>query len=194
MDFMAGLHDDAFDLAIVDPPYGIYHGHQKTGFFRTRSWEKNSKAVEWDVRPEPEYFEELQRVSKNQIIWGGNYFFEYLGNCKALIIWDKQNGDSNFADGECAWSSFKDFGTLRIFRHQWAGCFRSSERREKHFHPTQKPVALYRWLLQNYAKPGQTIFDSHVGSGSIRLACHELGYSFEGCEIDPEYHAAQEDR
>ena len=196
MDYMADLPDNAFDLAIVDPPYGL----RVDGInpIKNKSGDLNHKYDEskmWDTSiPEECFFDELSRISKNQIIWGGNYFLQFLGFCKAPIIWDKLNGNSMFADGEFAWTSSGLPRNLRIFRHQWCGAFKASERKEDKIHPTQKPVALYKWLLQNYAKPGQTIFDSHVGSGSIRIACHDMGYDFTGCELDPDYYAAQEER
>ena len=194
MNFMKALPDNSYDLAIVDPPYGIIHEEKKTGFLRGRSWMVTAQAMKWDVAPLVEYFSELKRVSANQIVWGGNYFGNFLGKYVAPIVWDKKTGKNYFADGEMAWTSFKN-GTLRIFQYQQAGCFSEARRRgEIRIHPTQKPVALYKWLLQNYAKTGQTIFDSHVGSGSIRIACHDLGFDFEGCEIDADYWEAQESR
>jgi len=196
MDYMKGLPDNAFDLAIVDPPYGI--GVDGVNPIQNKSMDQNHEfdhSKQWDKAiPEKAYFTEVSRVSSNQIIWGGNYFLDYLGFCKAPIVWDKLNGGSMFADGEMAWTSRNLPRNLRIYKHQWCGAFKSSERGAIKIHPTQKPIALYKWLLQNYAKPGQTIFDSHVGSGSIRIACHDMGYDFTGCELDPDYHAAQEDR
>jgi site-specific DNA-methyltransferase (adenine-specific) len=188
MKLMKNKPDNFYDLAIVDPPYGIYNKNV-SGFMKKRAGANN---VKWDNKPDENYFNELFRISKNQIIWGGNYFLEHLGNCPSPLIWDKKNGTNFFSDGEFAWTSFK--GTLRFFRHQWCGAFRDSERGEKNFHPTGKPIALYKHCLQNYAKPGQTIFDSHVGSGSIRIACHDLGFDFEGCEMDEDYWKEQKKR
>ena len=191
MDFMRDKPDKYYDLAIVDPPYGINFAKTYTG----KGWiVRESK--DWDKSPpDKKYFDELFRVSKNQIIWGGNYFLDFLGYCKAPIIWDKLNGESLYADGEFAWTRGKDLKrNLKIFRHKWCGAFKDSERGNININPCQKPVALYKWLLQNYTKPGQTIFDSHVGSGSIRIACHDMGFDFEGCELDPDYWQAQEDR
>ena len=196
MEFMKGLPDNAYDLAIVDPPYGI--GVKGANPIPNKSGDlchEYDHSKEWDNSiPSPEYFVGLRRISVNQIIWGGNYFLDYLGYCKAPIIWDKENWGSMYADGELAWTSGGLPRNLKIFRHQWWGAVKASERGATKYHPTQKPIALYKWLLQNYAKPGQTIFDSHVGSGSIRIACHNLGFDFEGCEIDADYYAAQEAR
>jgi len=185
MDYMKGLPDNAFDLAIVDPPYGI---HINMNMGRRALAEKVHADKDWDEsRPSPEYFTELARISINRVIWGGNYFS--LPVTSGWIFWDKQVPVGvSFADGELAWSSFGK--TLRKAVIPYSG-FTGSEGK---IHPTQKPVALYKWLLKNYAKPGQSIFDSHVGSGSIRIACHDMGYNFTGCELDPDYHAAQEDR
>lgn len=193
MEYMAGLEDKAFDLAIVDPPYGI--GVDGKNIIANKCDKDNipfvSRSHEWDTSAPPrEYFEELMRVSKNQIIWGGNYFLDVLGYCKAPIIWDKLNGESLYADGEMAWISEGLPKNLKIFRHQWCGAFKDSERGAKKIHPTQKPVALYKWLLSRYAKPGDRILDTHGGSGSICIACHDLGYDLTWMEKDADYYAA----
>ncbi len=211
MDFMKDIPNNYYDLAITDPPYGINYMNNfstklcdplpnrkafiKRGFY---------KKLEKDEIPKKEYFEELFRISKNQIIWGGNYFINFLYNSKGIIIWDKENKLPSYADGEMAWTSFKK--PLKIFYFLWDG-FKQAQYegknspvqgnhkiKELRIHPTQKPIALYRWLLKNYAKKGNKIFDSHVGSGSIRCACYELGFDFEGCEIDKDYWKAQEER
>ena len=193
IEFMKTIPDNYYELAIVDPPYGIEL--KGANVIKNKSDTNRVFNTEWDKSiPTEEYFDELKRVSKNQIIWGGNYFLDYLGYCKAPIIWDKLNGDSMYADGEMAWTSKGLPRNLKIFKHQWCGCFKDSERKELKIHPTQKPVALYKWLLQKYAKKGDKIFDSHVGSGSSRIACYDLGYDFTGCEIDKDYWQAQEDR
>jgi len=193
MEFMKTIPDNYYELAIVDPPYGIEL--KGANVIKNKSDTNRVFNTEWDKSiPTEEYFDELKRVSKNQIIWGGNYFLDYLGYCKAPIIWDKLNGDSMYADGEMAWTSKGLPRNLKIFKHQWCGCFKDSERKELKIHPTQKPVALYKWLLQKYAQKGDKIFDSHVGSGSSRIACYDLGYDFTGCEIDKAYWQAQEDR
>lgn len=197
MEFMKTVPDKFFDLAIVDPPYGI--GVDGKNVIQNKSGDKNHNYDDskmWDDKiPDKKYFDELLRISKNQIIWGGNYFLDFLGYCKAPIIWDKLNGESMYADGEFAWTGGNDLPrNLKIFKHQWCGAFKASERKAIKIHPTQKPIALYKWLLQNYAKPGWTIFDSHVGSGSIRIACHDMGFDFTGCELDADYWKAQEER
>lgn len=185
MEFMAGLPDNAYDLAIVDPPYGIGVNHN----MGRRKGNKNSdyKPALWDTKPPTkEYFDELFRISKNQIIWGANHFIESINkNSSCWVVWDKLfSEDVSFASCELAWTSF-EYVVKR---------FSYSSARVGGIHPTQKPVALYKWLLKNYAKPGDKIFDSHVGSGSIRIACHDLGFDFEGCEIDEDYWKAQEKR
>lgn len=196
MEYMAGLPDKAFDLAIVDPPYGINVANSTTGtvirnksdtdIFTVKDWDKNA--------PNKMYFEELKRVSKNQIVWGGNYFLDHLGYCKAPIIWDKLNGASMYADGEMAWTSEGLPRNLRIWKHQWCGAFKDSGRNDLKIHPTQKPVALYEWLLTNYAKPGQRILDTHLGSGSSAIAAYNLGFDFVGTELDADYYQAAVNR
>jgi len=183
MDYLRDCEDNAFDLACVDPPYGLDGWHDK-GNNRTRvSAQEGSKRKEWDKRPSSEYFIELSRVSKNQIIWGGNYFD--LGVCVAPVIWDKKNNGVHFADGEYAWSSFKT-GTLRMFRMACVEMIHIEYR----IHPTQKPVKLYDWLLTNYAKEGDRILDTHLGSGSSAIAAHYFGVDFVGIEIDKDYYDA----
>jgi site-specific DNA-methyltransferase (adenine-specific) len=210
MDFMRDKPDKAYDLAIVDPPYGIgfdgenltmSKGIRKDGSIRNeKSWQaKNYQQKyirkEWDNRPDKIYFDELLRISKYQIIWGANYFTDYLQPTGGWIIWDKKKPpDFSLSEGEMAWTNIKN--SLKIFHFLWHGYGQEKmgDAKEIRIHPTQKPVALYKWLLKNYAKPGQTIFDSHVGSGSSRIACYDMGFDFEGCELDADYHAAQEKR
>jgi site-specific DNA-methyltransferase (adenine-specific) len=182
MEFMKGVPDKYYELAIVDPPYGIDAGNMTGGAGKNKQW---NKGKDWDKSiPTVEYFNELARISKNKIIWGGNYF--PLPPTKCFLIWDKKNDGRDFAECEFAWSSFDS--VARMYR------MRPINMDGGKIHPTQKPVALYKWLLKNYAKPGDKIFDSHVGSGSIRIACHDLGFDFEGCEIDEDYWKAQEER
>lgn len=191
MELMALTSDKAFDLAIVDPPYfrdygkEIYPGAEisTTGVRRNRF-----KSDHWDV-PDDRYFEELKRVSKNQIIWGINYF---PNQGPGRIIWDKKNDDSNFSHAEIAYCSIH-IG-VRIFRHMWNGMIRDSEPNLNRIHPTQKPIALYKWLLSKYAKQGDKILDTHLGSGSIAIACHDLGFHLTGCEIDKDYYDAMTER
>lgn len=196
MDLMRDAPDGFWDLAIVDPPYGINVANNTTGtVIRNKSDKDCLIPKQWDkATPEQDYFDELLRVSKNQIIWGGNYFLDFLGYCKAPIIWDKLNGESLYADGEMAWTSEKLPRNLKIWKHQWCGAFKDSERGNKKIHPTQKPVALYRWLLDNYAKPGQRILDTHLGSGSHAIACHYAGLHLTATELDPDYFAASVER
>jgi site-specific DNA-methyltransferase (adenine-specific) len=192
MQVMSRYEDKYFDLAIVDPPYGIWTDKKCTGFQREIVLDK--KANKWDKRPSQKYFNQLFRISKNQIIWGMQYFAEFLPSFSQLIIWNKKTGKSFFADGEAAYCSIK--GTLRIYTHQWCGAFRDSERGIRNTHSTQKPVALYKWLLSNYAKPDYKIIDTHLGSGSHAIAWHyfQKGGEFVGCEIDKEYFKTSKER
>ncbi len=201
MEFMKGVPDKFYELAIVDPPYGI--GCDAVGMSNRASNSKKFrnyngkkwKGGKWDSNPETkEYFLELRRVSRNQIIWGANHFIKNMPfDSSAWIVWHKnmQNPNATNADCELAYTSFKN--SVKYFRYDWSG-FGAVNAGEDKIHPTQKPVALYKWLLKNYAKPNDKIFDSHVGSGSIRIACHDMGFSFEGCEIDKDYWEAQEER
>ena len=170
---MARYPDNYFDLAIVDPPYGIGIETSGTHF-------KKNKAKGWDNEtPTKEYFEELFRVSKNQIIWGGNYFFNELGNTKTFLIWDKKIAENmSFAMCELAWTSFKNGAKI----------FKETATQIQRIHPTQKPVALYKWLLDKYAKQGDKILDTHLGSGSIAIASHDYGFDLTACELDSEYY------
>ena len=178
MQLMSRYKDNYFDLAIVDPPYGIKV--QKQSKFGNKIDNKK-----WDNEtPSSEYFKELFRVSKNQIIWGGNYFLDYLGNTRCFVIWDKQNGTNDMADAELGWTNFTT--SVRMYRghiFKGIGCTKY-----KPIHPTQKPVKLYEWLLMNYANEGDKILDTHLGSGSIAIACHNLGYDLTACELDEEYY------
>jgi site-specific DNA-methyltransferase (adenine-specific) len=190
MEYMRGLPDKAFELAIVDPPYGI--GESGGNESRNRVASNNYAKKNWDKEaPEVSYFEELRRVSKNQIIWGANHFAERLAcpSSPCWIVWDKLNGDSDFADCELAWTSFKT--AVRRFSFQWAGMLQGDmKNKEQRIHPTQKPIKLYEWLLTNYAKPGDRILDTHLGSGSSAIACLNLGFEIVGCELDADYFVA----
>lgn len=166
------FNDNHFDLAIVDPPYGI-------------------EIAEWDKeRPTDEYWEQLFRVSKNQIVWGGNYFADLLPPKKGWIFWDKKitnSNNTNFSDGELAWTSFDCI--LRRFTYDWIGFgYLNNPQGEKKIHPTQKPVSLYKWILENYAEKGSKILDTHLGSGSIAIACWDMGYDLTAYEVDKEYY------
>lgn len=194
-DCIAGMKrypDKYFDLAVVDPPYGIGEDGAKN---HSRGIIANATLYApktWDREiPHYTYFDELQRVSKNQIIWGGNYF--YLGRSSCWLVWDKLNGDNDFADCELAWTSFNS--AVRKFSFRWQGMLQGNMKdKEKRIHPTQKPIALYDWILHNYSKPGDLILDTHLGSGSSRIAAHKAGLPFVGFEIDKEYFEAQEKR
>lgn len=175
MDYMRGLPDKAFDLAIVDPPYGI-------GISSNPVRQQHDKK-QWDnAIPKADYFSQLMRVSKNQIIWGGNYFLDYLGASQGFVIWDKvQPQDFSLAMCEFAWSSIQSPAKM------WK---RSVLAERNKIHPTQKPIDLYEWLLTNYAKSGQTILDTHLGSGSSAIAANNLGFELVGCELDADYFAS----
>ena len=189
--------DKHFDLAIVDPPYGIgeYGQRNAAGDRPTAKWKtpKSQHYVTFDDSkiPTDEYWNELFRVSKNQIVWGGNYFTEHLPPSKGWIVWDKQADiKEHLSMCELAWSSFDK--KCNKFEYLWAG-FKKKHQVER-IHPTQKPVALYEWLLSNYAKPNDLILDTHLGSGSSRIAAYKNGFDFVGFEIDADYYAAQEKR
>ena len=192
MEFMKTCKDNQFDLAVVDPPYGIGEDGAKNHSRGKLAKAKIYTAKNWDRDTSNHaYFDELLRVSKNQIIWGGNYFGMPASNC--WIVWDKLNGDSDFADCELAWTSFKT--AVRKFSFRWKGMLQGNMKdKENRIHPTQKPVALYDWIYHNYAKPGDTILDTHLGSGSNRIAANKAGLDFTACEIDKEYYDAQEKR
>lgn len=190
MEYMATLKDNEFDLAIVDPPYGIGFDGEKETMVKNKSkkW-NNTRGVgyikkDWDKeKPNKEYFKELFRVSKNQIIWGGNYF--ELPISGGWVVWDKKRpADFSLSQGELAW--VRNSGRVAIFRYLYNGF--QKEIQEQRFHPTQKPVKLYKWLLQNYAKQGDKILDTHGGSRSLAIACHEMGFDHVSCEIDLDYH------
>jgi len=177
MEVMKTFKDKQFDLAIVDPPYGIGAG-EGVGATRGISFKKYKKK-KWDSKPpDKEYFDELFRVSKNQIIFGGNYFTDKIPVSRGWIYWKKMIG-GNYADGELAWTSFDM--NLKEFTKR-------SEQGKLRFHPTQKPVALYTWLLNNYAKEGDTILDTHFGSLSIGIACEKLGFELTAIELDKDYY------
>jgi site-specific DNA-methyltransferase (adenine-specific) len=190
MEGMAKYPDKYFELAIVDPPYGIDLANMNMGIGKSKksSKIKNRKwvAKDWDkLAPTENYFNELFRISANQIIWGGNYF--NLLSCKHYVIWDKEVPEGlSFADCEFAWTSFNK--APRIFRYS------AYLDKKFKFHPTQKPIKLYKWLLTNYAKQGDKILDTHLGSGSSRIAAYDLGFDFTAFELDKEYFDAQEKR
>ena len=204
MEYMRTLPDKAFDLAIVDPPY--FTGPERRGYYGCkvspigvhRDYPISPK---WDV-PGIDYFSELVRVAKKYIVWGCNYFDVIFP--PGRIVWDKCNENSSFSDCEIAATNCHD--SVRIFRYMWNGMFQGKSitdgttqqgnkaLNEKRIHPTQKPVALYEWLLQKYAKEGWRILDTHLGSGSSRIAAYNLGFEFVGCEIEPTCFQLQEQR
>jgi site-specific DNA-methyltransferase (adenine-specific) len=190
MELMARYEDNYFDLAIVDPPYGISYARGKNGWGVNKNRPKLDD-VKWDKKtPNQEYFTELQRVSKNQIICGGNYFTDKIPVSKCWIVWNKINNTENksvFADAELLWTSFKK--VVKMYTLRTMG-FISDTKDNKRIHPTQKPTELYEWLLMNYAKENDKILDTHLGSGSIAIACHNLGYDLTACELDKEYYEA----
>lgn len=186
---MANMPDNYFDLAIVDPPYFAEYGRETypgteistTGIKRNRFESKR-----WEV-PKQQYFDQLIRISKNQIIWGFNYYdCKFIGSGR--IVWDKKNDKSSFSKCEIAYCSFHK--KTEIFRFMWNGMLQEhgGKKKEHRIHPTQKPVALYKWILKNYAKPGDRILDTHLGSGSIAIACYDMGHDLVGYEIDKDYY------
>lgn len=210
MDCIQGMKeypDKYFDLAVVDPPYGIGEAAGKNasrnkGFGKAGSKSKKITLAKdygnknWDDKPaQKEYFIELKRISKNQIIWGANHFIENIpfANSSCWIVWDKDNGQNDFADCELAYTSFKK--AVRKFKWRWNGLLQQNmKNKETRIHPTQKPVALYDWIFKKYAKPNDLILDTHLGSGSSRIAAYKGGFNFVGFEIDKEYYEKQEKR
>ena len=193
MVLMARYPDNYFDLAIVDPPYGIGEKGQrnKTGDRPNEKW-KNPKSQKYksfddSKPPTKEYFQELKRVSKNQVIWGANYFTEYLSPSKGWIVWNKKADiKEHLSMCELAWTSFDK--KCNMYEHLWAGF--KKKYKVNRIHPTEKPKELYEWLLMNYAKEGDKILDTHLGSGSIALACHNLNFDLTACELDQDYYKA----
>lgn len=190
MQWMKDIPDKYYNLCICDPPYGIgaskgTWGSSNAGMvtdYGQKKWD--------DSTPDPEYFQQLFRISKNQIVWGGNYFLLPPSSC--WIVWDKLNS-ADFADCELAYTSFET--AVRKFSFRWNGMIQQNMvNKEIRIHPTQKPVALYKWLLHNYAKPGDRILDTHGGSMSIAIACYDLGYSLDLCELDKDYFEAGKKR
>ncbi|KKQ95351.1 MAG: methylase N-4/N-6 domain protein [Candidatus Woesebacteria bacterium GW2011_GWA1_39_11b] len=170
-----------FDLAIVDPPYGIDVNSMPLGSGKYKSDKK------WDCSPPDEaYFKELFRVAKHVVLWGANHYIDRIPNpdSPCWLIWDKRNGTSDFADAELAWTNFDC--PVRKFSYSLSQC--SKAEIKNRFHPTQKPIQLYKWILTNFAKPGWKILDTHLGSATIARACHSLGFDITGCEIEKEYY------
>jgi len=189
MDVMAGLPDNAFDLAIVDPPYGIGVNKMTLGNGKTKIYRGDN---DWD-NPPREYFTELFRVSRNQIIWGANHFISRMPvDSSCWVVWDKGTGDNDFADAELAWTSFNC--PVRKYFKSWVGANAKEKFDKQRIRPTQKPMELYGYLLQKFANPGDKILDTHLGSGSICLAAHDLGFEMLGIELDEKYYNAAKQR
>jgi len=212
MEYMKSVPDKHFNLAICDPPYGLHADLMRMGSstqngkkyistaqrvnksqytgggkLKNRILNRHAKEFEsWDKVPPKEYFTELFRISKNQIIWGGNYFG--LPPCRCFVSWDKMQPWENFSQAEFAWTSFDM--PAKVVRISTTGVSTI----EKKIHPTQKPISLYAYLLKTFAKPGDKIFDSHLGSGSSRIAAYKMGFDFYACEIDKGYFDTQEER
>ena len=184
--------DNHFDLAIVDPPYGIGEDGLKNHSRNQLAQATKYTPKNWDRKaPDKEYFDELMRVSKNQIVWGGNYFGLPASNC--WLVWNKKNGENLYADCELAWTSLNT--AVRKFKWRWNGMLQQNMKdKEVRIHPTQKPVALYDWILEQFGSDANLILDTHVGSGSSRIACNKAGKQFVGFEIDKDYYEAQEKR
>ena len=196
MDYMKNCNDKSFDLAIVDVPYGIGESSNDNAGRSCLAKSKNYGKKDWDNEPpSDEYFKELIRVSKNQIIWGANHFISripYDSSC--WLVWDKDNGENDFADCELAWTSFKT--AVRKIKFKWHGMLQQDmKNKEIRIHPTQKPVGLYNWIYTNYADvKGLKILDTHLGSGSSAISAYYFDLNFVGCEIDKEYFDAMQKR
>lgn len=188
MELMARYPDKYFDLAVVDPPYGIGVNKMQLGNGKRKIYRGEN---DWDNSiPTVEYWQELFRVSKKQIVWGGNYMTEHLKPTSSWLFWDKGTGNNDFADGELAWTSFG--GALRKITKSWVGA--NAKDGLERIHPTQKPIYLYDWIFDRYCKEGELILDTHLGSGSSRIAAHRAKLDFVGCEIDKEYFDKANDR
>jgi len=199
LEAMKRMEDGKYSLAIVDPPYGIKYNKQIKNPNIKAGWKKHSYK-EWDnTTPTQKYFDQLFRVSKNQIVFGANYFIDKIKKpSQGWIVWNKVQRGFSLADGELAWTSFdkaiKIFDYARGNDKGFAPRVKGSERKFIGIHPTQKPVQLYKWILSNYAKEGDTILDTHLGSGSIAIACHDMGFSLDGYELDVDYFEAASKR
>ena len=190
MDLLKETPDKFYELAIVDPPYGIgedgRNNHTRSVNAKAKDYRGNS---EYDnTAPDANYFVELMRISINQIIWGANHFGN-LAPASCWVVWDKDNGENDFADCELAWTSFDT--AVRKFKWRWQGMLQGDmKNKQERIHPNEKPIPLYRWLLKNYAKPGDKILDTHLGSGSIAIACHDYGFALTATELDKDYYEA----
>jgi site-specific DNA-methyltransferase (adenine-specific) len=185
--FMKQCNDNQFDLAIVDPPYGIDDKLYRSDYGKNSNGALAMyKDKRWDIAPNKEYFDELFRISKNQIVWGGNYFNLPLSRC--WVIWNKDNPAKNFSSIEMAWTSFDIHP--KYYYYAWGGLadgIKGRNKKEKSIHPTQKPIELYSFLLNEFTEKGDKIIDTHLGSGSIAIACDKFGYDLTGIEVDKQY-------
>jgi site-specific DNA-methyltransferase (adenine-specific) len=190
MELMARYPDNYFDLAIVDPPYGIDDKLYRSDYGKNSNGSLAMyKDKRWDIAPNKEYFDELFRISKNQIVWGGNYFNLPLSRC--WVIWNKDNPAKNFSSIEMAWTSFDIHP--KYYYYAWGGLadgIKGRNKKEKSIHPTQKPIELYSFLLNEFTEKGDKILDTHLGSGSIAIACHNRKFDLTACELDEEYYNA----
>jgi site-specific DNA-methyltransferase (adenine-specific) len=182
MELMKRYPDNYFDLAIVDPPYGI----ETKGNAQDRFRMGRDLSLINDAKPSNDYFKELFRVSKNQVIWGYNHLSDMLPSCREFIFWNKHNPVITFSDGELAWTSF--LGTAKCFDYSFNKAIQDNKNQK--IHPTQKTYKLYKWLLDNYAKQDDKILDTHLGSGSIAIACHDYGFELTACELDFDYYTS----
>lgn len=194
MDGMKEFPDKYFDLAVVDPPYGIKQGGDSNHTRSVIATSKKYHTFDDEYSPDEYYFSELRRVSKNQIIFGANHFIDKIPfPSPCWIVWDKENGENDFADCELAWTSFDK--AVRKFAFRWQGMLQGDmKNKEKRIHPTQKPVALYKWILANYANSGDLILDTHVGSASSLIACEDMGFKYVGFEIDETFYKESRER
>lgn len=185
MELLRQTPDNYYCLSVVDPPYGIGAGGKSFKNGTSKNSDGGFKDNDWDLnRPTYAYFKELQRVSKNQVVWGGNYFADMLPAKMCWLFWDKGTGDNSYADGELAWTSYQK-AVKKVFI-SWVGA--NANNGAARIHPTEKPVKLYNWILANYAEKGMKILDTHMGSGSIAIACHYAECYLTACELDQDYY------
>ncbi len=194
LNVMRLMADKSVDLILTDPPYGIGEAAGKNKSRGKLATAKDYGNLQWDnAIPSKAHFDEMLRISKHQVIFGGNYFVEYLRNSPCWIVWDKDNGENDFADCELAWCSFSS--AVRRLKLRWAGMLQHNmKEKEYRIHPTQKPVRLFEWILEKYAEPGWTIMDPFLGSGSTAIAANRLGYEFIGVEREQSYFEAALER